>query len=217
MRLKKNINVVKLFDLTPNSLNFNKRRCMTQRRENRYCNLEIEIERVFVLIRRSTPCLSPYLYKKRLNVSFYKPSWLQGPERFDGKFFALKTNCLLFCFRRFFSRHTRWYPSGWKKANGLENLSNGLQGRLFRQVIIHMINNFHYWKIHSTSTSVLTFFETFVLILKVEHTSEFRLWQGLQWTNLLVQNPARLCFSAEFCREKIMNARQRIAFFQHVM
>ena len=118
-----------------------------------------------------------------------------------------KLICLLFCFRRFFPRHTRWYPSWWKKANGLENLSNGLQGRLFRQVIIHMINNFHYWKIHSTSTSVLKFFETFVLILKVEHASEFRLWQGLQWTNLLVQNPVQLCFSAEFCREKIMNAR----------
>ena len=128
--------------------------------------------------------------KKKFNFSFYKPSWLQGPSMIN--FSHWKLICLLFCFRRFFSRHTRWYPSWWKKANGLENLSNGLQGRLSRQVIIHMINNFHYWKIHSTSTSVLTFFETFVLILKVEHTSEFRLWQGLQWTNLLVQNPARL-------------------------
>ena len=205
MRIKKNINVVKLFDLTPNSLNFNKRRCMTQRRENRYWNLEIEIERVFILIRRPTPCLPPP--QKKFNVSFYKPSWLQGPERLDGKFFALKTNLSSLLLSSIFSRHTRWYPSWWKKANGLENLSNGLQGRLFRQVIIHMINNFHYWKIHSTSTSVLTFFETFVLILKVEHTSEFRLWQGLQWTNILVQNPARLCFSAEFRREKIMNVR----------
>ena len=32
---------------------------MTQRREYRYVNLEIEIERVFVLIRRPTPCLPP--------------------------------------------------------------------------------------------------------------------------------------------------------------
>ena len=206
MRLKKNINVVKLFDLTPNSLNYNKRRCMTQRRENRYWNLEIEIERVFVLIRRPTPCLPPP-QKKNSTSHFINPADCKALNGSMVNFSHWKLICLLFCFRRFFSRHTRWYPSWWKKANGLENLSNGLQGRLFRQVIIHMINNFHYWNIHSTSTSVLTFFETFVLILKVEHTSEFRLWQGLQWTNLLVQNPARLCFSEEFCREKIMNAR----------
>ena len=145
--------------------------------------------------------------KKNSTSHFINPADCKALNGSMVNFSHWKLICLLFCFRRFFSRHTRWYPSGWKKANGLENLSNGLQGRLFRQVIIHMINNFHYWKIHSTSTSVLTFFETFVLILKVEHTSEFRLWQGLQWTNLLVQNPARLCFSAEFRREKIMNVR----------
>lgn len=144
------------------------------------------------------------LHKKNSTSHFINPADCKALNGSMVNFSHWKLICLLFCLRRFFSRHTRWYPSWWKKANGLENLSNGLQERLFRQVIIHMINYFHYWKIHSTSTSVLTFFETFVLILKVEHTSEFRLWQGLQWTNLLFQNPAQLCFSAEFCRE---NAR----------
>ena len=157
MIIKKNINVVKLFDLTPNSFNYNKWRCMTQRREYRYVNLEIEIERVFVLIRRPTPCLPPPPPPQKKKSNFTNPADCKALNGSMINLLHWKLICLLFCFRRFFPRHTRWYPSWWKKANGLENLSNGLQGRLFRQVIIYMINNFHYWKIHSTQPVFLHF------------------------------------------------------------